>query len=455
MSYNAVKGTIPHDSKMRVLAAVRSLALQGARIETYTRTLRFTRTITKGNADSAVKDSGCGAGNVSTTSTTLGSDARTADTQGLYKALTLYQTVQLSDRAIRKAQVSARTILAASENLEFMQNSKAWCNTIKTFMGSPKAVADTRKLLAQYGFNIDVVQYVIDELAKFEAPPALAKDLKALKLYQKARRKTVASTSSALSSDDLGEVIDNAPIDLDFSDGNVSVSVRCENLPPPLNAGCIIIVIGVFIVVGIIALGNLFVDLFNATDDDNARTTINSATCDQLSALPIDRRLDMIRVMIDGPTGDDDEAAIARLLECSTCEDVQTLVSRIGIDNLIDEFQGSEWDRLMLRLQQCSLVDFGDWDDDATRLFINNSDCATLNALELSDIRQLTLNMFSGSTGDEDENAIIRLIQCLPCSKRRALTLRPDMSYDDFDDEVDGEEWDRLDQLFRNCGITE
>jgi hypothetical protein len=203
--------------------------------------------------------------------------------------------------------------------------------------------------------------------------------------------------------------------------------------------------------VGAIMLVHWLEDLFNSTDDDQARDVINGSTCSQLSALSIELRRQMLQAMIDGPTGDDDENAIARLLECSPCDDVRTLVSQIGgVDTLLDEFQGSEWDRLMLRLQQCNLVDFSDWDDDATRLFINSSDCATLNALRLTDIRHLILNMFSGSTGDDDENAIIRLIGCLPCERRRELMLMSDMSYDDFDDEVDGSEWRSLSGLL-NC----
>ena len=103
----------------------------------------------------------------------------------------------------------------------------------------------------------------------------------------------------------------------------------------------------------------------------------------------------------------------------------------------------------MLRLQQCGLVDFADWDDDATRLFINRSDCATLNALTLTDIRRLILNMFSGSTGDDDEDAIVRLIGCLPCGRRHTLMTLGGMSEDDFDDSVDGSQWTSLRRLLR------
>lgn len=452
MSDNRITGRVSHETKLRLLTSVRSLAIQGVRIETHVRKTRLAQFSRQAGADIATKNCGCSKGD-DTPSTVPANAPRATDEHSPVPAhscmaLDLLQSARLAKRAMRKAQANARLILTAAEGIAFMQEPKAWNREIKAFAASPKYVADTRKLLAKYGFNIDVAQYVIDELVKLDAPPKLAKDLKALKLYQKAQDGKIGRSSSALDSDQVSRAIDEAPIEVSFVDGRPVVSVRCERLPSPVDVGCYIVVIGVFIVVGIIILAHWLEDLFNGTDDDQARDLINSSTCSQLSALSIEVRRQMLQAMIDGPTGDDDENAIARLLECSTCEDVSTLVSQVGgVDGLLAEFQGSEWDRLMLRLQQCGLVDFTDWDDDVTRQFINRSDCATLNALGLTDIRHLILNMFAGSTGDDDENAIIRLINCLPCERRRELMRMSGMSYDDFDDEVDGSEWDRLDGL--------
>ena len=157
--------------------------------------------------------------------------------------------------------------------------------------------------------------------------------------------------------------------------------------------------------------------------------------------------------MLDGATLDDDENAILRILNCLPCDRVQLIVEEVGRGRLMDDFDGSQWDRLMIRLQECGLAEFGEWDDDATRRFINDVDCSTIAELTLNDIRQLMLNLFSGTTGDDDERAILRMINCMSCSRRSQLVEMRSMSVDDFDDEVDGDNWDRLRRMFRNCDI--
>ena len=108
----------------------------------------------------------------------------------------------------------------------------------------------------------------------------------------------------------------------------------------------------------------------------------------------------------------------------------------------------------MLLLRHHGLVGFQSWDDDASRLFINSNAPSTLSSLSLHDIATLIQNMFKGSCGDDDEQAIIRLLSCIDCGRVRQLVARPGFSVDDFDDNVDGAEWTRLKQLFRNCGIA-
>jgi hypothetical protein len=44
------------------------------------------------------------------------------------------------------------------------------------------------------------------------------------------------------------------------------------------------------------------------------------------------------------------------------------------------EFHDVEFDRLMIRLRECNVVSFSDWDDDTTRRFIRQASCATLRA---------------------------------------------------------------------------
>src|SRR5262249_15979165 len=72
--------------------------------------------------------------------------------------------------------------------------------------------------------------------------------------------------------------------------------------------------IAAIITAGIALLG-LLPDLFNQTDDDDARTRIAGASHEQIRDMDENELVSMINAMIDGPTGDDDEDAILKILE--------------------------------------------------------------------------------------------------------------------------------------------
>ncbi len=61
--------------------------------------------------------------------------------------------------------------------------------------------------------------------------------------------------------------------------------------------------------------------------------------------------------------------------------------------------------------------------------------------------------MFSGSCGDDDEDAILKLLRCQSRTRLKELVTMPRMSVDDFDDNVDGDQWDDLEALFNANGI--
>jgi len=198
----------------------------------------------------------------------------------------------------------------------------------------------------------------------------------------------------------------------------------------------------------IVEFGKWFGGLFNQTDDDDARDLINSSSCDTLRGLSNDRIIGMINSMLDGPTGDDDENAMLRLFNCLPCDRLRTIVGIVGRANIEDDFHGSEYDRLRVRFGNCGIISMQDWDDDATRVFINSTDCPALRTLSMNNIKALLRNLFDGATGDADERAIIKLIRCLPEDTVRDLLREPGFSRDDFDDEVDGSEWRELRDIF-------
>lgn len=218
----------------------------------------------------------------------------------------------------------------------------------------------------------------------------------------------------------------------------------------------------VIAVVGVILVGifDAFVELFqwvggwfNQTDDDEARELIGRSSCQQLNALRDDRIVSMINSMLDGPTGDDDENAILKLLGCLSCERLHTIVQRVGLNNLQSDIDGSEYDELQVLLGNCGIIRFSDWDDDATRLFVSRASCSQLNALSAQALHQLFRNLIDGSCGDDDEQAINKIMGCIDCGKIYQVMAMDGTRWDDFDDAIQGSEWTQFKSIVGRCGI--
>ncbi len=195
-------------------------------------------------------------------------------------------------------------------------------------------------------------------------------------------------------------------------------------------------------------------NLFNSTDDDNARNKINMLSCFELNLLSNDQILLLINAMLDGPTGDDDENAILKLLKCLPPERAVIIINTVGVDRLQSDFHGSEFDDLQILLANLGIIGFNAWDDDATRLFVSRATCEQLNVLTSESLHQLFLNLLNGDTGDEDENTINKIMGCIDCSKINEVLSMPGTTWADFDDNIQGSEW----RGFRNilssrCGI--
>lgn len=200
-------------------------------------------------------------------------------------------------------------------------------------------------------------------------------------------------------------------------------------------------------------LANFLNDLASDSPGDIACEIALKMNCSEVNASSNQAIIDLINPMLDGATGDRDENAILHLMSCLPTDRVRSVVDAVSLKRLLSDFDGAEWDRLMLFLRHHGLVGFQNWDDDASRLFINTNTPSTLNSLSLNDIATLIHNMFQGSCGDDDEQAIIRLLTCIDCQRVRQLVSWRGFSVDDFDDNVDGAEWTRLKQVFQHCGI--
>ena len=223
--------------------------------------------------------------------------------------------------------------------------------------------------------------------------------------------------------------------------------------------GAILAIIGYVIGlgIGVVVLSKQLAEklaaLFNATDDDRARERIFAASEEEIRGMSDNELVSMLNAMLDGPTGDDDEKAILKVLEAFDCEGRIRIVNRVGVNELLDNVDGDQWDQLVSLLADCGIIGIDQLDDDGSRQFVKDHSCAQLGQLSMSSVRQLVLNMFSGMCGDDDEDAILMLIRCQSKARLQQLVTMPRMSVEDFDDNVDGPQWDELEAHFNANGI--
>jgi hypothetical protein len=212
--------------------------------------------------------------------------------------------------------------------------------------------------------------------------------------------------------------------------------------------------LGDFVVAWLLFGPKVFESLFNDEEDDKARNLVSHSSHEDLQQMSDGQLVQMINAMLDGPTGDDDEAAILKILESSDCDRRANLVKRVGLDRLLSDIDGTEWDQLVILLVKCGIIGFDRMDDDASRRFVNSHSCSQLGLLNMGSVRQLVLNMFSGSCGDDDEDAILKLLGCQSTPRLQQLVRMPGTDVGAFDYNFDGSQWDDLEAFFAANGIT-
>ena len=201
------------------------------------------------------------------------------------------------------------------------------------------------------------------------------------------------------------------------------------------------------VVDAIIGIIEFFEDLF---EDDKVRDVVRDTPCHVFPAIQYEVLQKMILLMYKGDCRPDDQRCILKILNCVPCETVRRLMADISLAatyagfSFVDSFSGQEFRRLMRRLYECESFDPMNWDDDASRFFINRlADCATLSSLSIDEIFMLLLKLlYHDDCTDPDQNAIIKLLRCQPYNKFVQLLERIPPSY--FKDELDSDHWDQF-----------
>jgi hypothetical protein len=124
-------------------------------------------------------------------------------------------------------------------------------------------------------------------------------------------------------------------------------------------------------------------------------------------------------------------------------------------ERILANFHGRQLAELIAWLRdECGILDFGSYDDHASRRFIESAPCEVLVSLPISDIHQLIVNLFEGTTGNREERAIVTLIHCLIPSQIIELLTLPGTQFEDFERNIQGSEWRELQSIFEARGVT-
>lgn len=184
-----------------------------------------------------------------------------------------------------------------------------------------------------------------------------------------------------------------------------------------------------------------------------ARAHIEKTSCDELAASSLDALEGLVDSLLLGKTGDADERALLKLFNCISCSRFRELLTRVGQKKIEKNVHGLEFSELRILYEACGLENIFSWDDDTTRTYINKVNCSQIASRPLNEILALINNLFKGKTGDADEQAILRLLNCLDTNTVVAILNSPGFSRPQFDKEFHGKEQDDLDTFFEDRGI--
>ncbi len=98
-------------------------------------------------------------------------------------------------------------------------------------------------------------------------------------------------------------------------------------------------------------------------------------------------------------------------------------------------------------------INFNSWDDDASRLFINEYPCDELYNLDNNDIVTLINNMLRGATLNEDENAILKLLNCPAVTCDRLRIIVDSIGLSRLQSNFHGRQFYELQVLLERCDI--
>lgn len=186
-------------------------------------------------------------------------------------------------------------------------------------------------------------------------------------------------------------------------------------------------------------------------DAEISKLFVTRSTSEQINSESDQNLTDIISNILDSFTGNSDKQAIFKILNSVSCERLARIINRVGTDRIFSELNGTEDAELILLLAECSLIRFSFWNDIKSRAFINEINCSQINSLANQNLIDLIGNMLEGDTPDNDERAILKILNCLTCT--RLTVIVQSVSQDRLLLDLHGAEDTELRILLGKCGL--
>jgi hypothetical protein len=142
-------------------------------------------------------------------------------------------------------------------------------------------------------------------------------------------------------------------------------------------------------------------------DDDVSRAVINQGL--HVAVTDDSKLMVLFDEMISGVTGDADEECLVKLM--MDCQSFTRNLPADKLDDALSDIDGEEYEDLLVALRKWDRIDLTnsdyDVDDNVGRRVASEGISASLSA---SESRLLIEEMLSGATGDDDELAILRIL---------------------------------------------
>jgi hypothetical protein len=202
-------------------------------------------------------------------------------------------------------------------------------------------------------------------------------------------------------------------------------------------------------------------------NDDAARMLINGVIIgNDTISVEIEKMTPLewagvIRAMIEGRCGDEDENTILLLLKNSDEDAFKTIIDNLGIDYIDSGLDGEEWDSFLILCTEKYPGDVSfvagkileeENDDAAWKIVGRLSFWRNMDKFSANDWTNIIRALLNGSCGDRDEDAIVKIVMHLK-EENALYVVNRDIGEDVMDSGVDGEQWDTVAGIMREGGF--